>query len=273
VKNTLINFDAADMRKIGKNRDRIERFNSQHGGYRNAIFGGVKNRALDGSALKFNTPFPFPNKNRLVMFEPDCFGDLDQRTVAFCVDHELANEIATTDNGLTLIVDNDALQFRLDLEKATNGYVIAHLCEIGNREAMSVHCDIVESRTKTIAGRTVQVVSRARLIELSLCRNGAAGDDAFAMLVDTAVTPKPTASSRSAKFHTYNAIYKISRKVRELKASKASVLALTERIAVLDDDEAPPFVWAAMTSDQINRQTTERYDQLQANALRRLRHC
>jgi hypothetical protein len=217
-------LDQRDLRALQRGHDRCER--SQTGGYRNAIYNTIKNRALDGSALKFNTPFPFPNKNRLIMFEPESFGNLDQCTVAFCVDHELSNVVATTDDGLTLIVDNDALQFRLDLEKATNGYAIAHMCEIGNREAMSVHCDILESHSKTIAGQTVQVVSCARLREISICKNGAAGDNAFAMLVDTTVTPKPTAGSRSKKFQTYNAMYKISRKVRELKASNASVLAL-----------------------------------------------
>jgi Caudovirus prohead serine protease len=253
--------DPRDMRAGQRRRDRAIR--AESGGYRNAIYNTIKNRALDGSALKFNVAFPFPNKNRLVMFESDCFGDLDQRTVAFCIDHELTNEVATTDNGLTLVVDNDALQFRLDLEKATNGFAIAHMCEIGNREAMSVHCDITQSRMETIAGETVEVVSRARLKEISLCKNGAAGDNAFAMLVDTTVTPKPTAGMRSAKFHTYNAMYKISCKVRELKASNATILALTERIAVLDDREVGPVVWS-ISAGESNRRTTEQYDRLRA---------
>jgi hypothetical protein len=265
-----ITIDASDMRAAQRRRDRAIR--AESGGYRNAIYNTVKNRALDGQAIKYNTPFPFPKKSRLVMFKPGSFGDLTQQTVSLCIDHELSNEIATTDDGLFLIDDDDSLQFRLDLERATNGYAVAHMCEHGYREAMSVHCDILESHSKTIAGHEVQVVSRARLKEISLCRNGAAGDDAFAMFVDTTVTTKPTAGSRSAKFHAYNAMYRVSRKVRELKASSASVLVPTDRIAVLDD-EAQPFVWAAMTSDQISRQTTLQYEQLAANARRRLCIC
>lgn len=256
----LIDIGLRDMRVLQRGHDRYER--CQTGGYRNAIYNTIKNRALDGQALKFNTPFPYPNKNRYVMFEPDAFGDLDQCTVAFCVDHELSSEVATTDNGLSLIVDNDAIQFRLDLEKATNGYAIAHMCEIGNREAMSVHCDILESRTKTIAGQTVQVVSRAKLKEISLCKNGAAGDDAFAMLVDTTVTGKPIAGSRSRKFQGYNAMYKISRKVRELKASSLALIGIADRVAVLDN-KAQPIVWS-MTACQSNRFETEWYDRMQA---------
>jgi hypothetical protein len=264
-----ITIDPGDMRAALRRRDRAIR--AESGGYRAAIYDTIKNRALDGQVIKYNTPFPFPKKDRLVMFESGCFGDLTQQTVSFCIDHELSNQIATTDDGLILIDDDDSLQFRLDLTRATNGYAIARVCEIGNREAMSVHCDILESRAKTIAGHEVQVVSRARLIETTLCRNGAAGDDAFAMLVDTTVTPKPVAGSRSAKFQTYNAMYRVSRKVREMKASAASIVALADRIAIVDHlPEAQPVVWTAMTSDAINRQTTERYEALAANARRRL---
>ena len=229
-----IELDARTSRAIERNKARVERFHS--GGYSNAIYSGVKDRALDGQAIKYNTPFSFPHKDLLVMFEPGCFGNLDRQTVSFCIDHELSNEIATTRNGLSLIDDDNSLQIRLDLEQSVNGYAVARLCELGNREAMSVHCDILESEIKTIAGHNVQVVSRARLKEVSLCKNGAAGDDAFAMLVDTTVTPKPVAGSRTKKFHAYNAMYKISRKLRELKASNIAVLALSEKIACLQDD-------------------------------------
>jgi hypothetical protein len=158
----------------------------------------------------------------------------------------------------------------LDRKKRTaDGLFLIDDDEIGNREAMSVHCDILESHNKTISGQTVQVVTRARLKQISLCRNGAAGDDAFGFLVDTTITPKPVAGSRSVKFQTYNAMYRVSRKVREIKASKASVLALAERIAVLDDPLAQPVVWS-MSTGESNRRTTARYEQLAADVRRRL---
>jgi hypothetical protein len=135
--------------------------------------------------------------------------------------------------------------------------------ELGNREAMSVHCDILDSQIKTIAGHEVQVVSRARLKEISLCKNGAAGDNAFAMLVDTTVTPKPVAGSRTKKFHTYNAMYKISRKLRELKASNLASIALSERI---DNThvEYQPVSFASNESD------VDRIERLQRQARARL---
>jgi hypothetical protein len=252
----LINIDAQYMRVMQRGHDRVER--SQSGGFRNAIYNNVKNRALDGQALKFNVPIPY--NDTLIMFEPDAFGDIDQHTVAFCIDHLSSSEVATTNNGLLLIVDEDAIQFRLDLEQAKNGYVIAHMCEIGNREATSIGFEILDERTRTIAGHSVRVISRARLVEVSLCKNGAAGVDAFAYLVDTTATPRPVAGVRSKKFQAYNAMYKVSSKLRQMKATNTAVLALQERIESLD---AEPIVWS-MTVHESNAIATNDYERLRA---------
>ncbi len=246
-----------DMRTLERGRNGYER--CQRGGYRNAIFRSVKDRALDGQIVKFDTPFWY--KNGLIMIEPDAFGDVDDYPVSFCIDHELETAVASTDDGLTLIVDDDGVQFRLDLEQAKRGYVTARLCEIGNREAMSLGCDILEECTKTIAGHDVRVVSRARLREISLVKNGAAGENAFAFLVDTTVTPKPVAGSRSKRFHDYNAIYKVSRKVREVKASSIALIALEERLSLLGS-ESVQIDWPTM--DQSNHMQSSYIEQLQS---------
>jgi phage head maturation protease len=213
--------NAHDWRVLKNGHERAER--CQSGGYRNAIFGSVKNRALDGQFVKFNVPISY--NDTLIMFPPDAFGDIGQYTVGFRVDHEASSEVATTSNGLSLIVDDDSIQFRLDLEQATNGYLIAHLCEIGNREGMSIGFEFLEERTKIIAGHSVRVISRARLIEGSIVKNGAAGVNAFAYLVDTTVTPKPVAGTRTKKFQTYNAMYKVSSQLRAMRATNIAVLA------------------------------------------------
>jgi HK97 family phage prohead protease len=249
--------DSRDIRALERGHNRYER--CQRGGYRNALFNSIKDRALDGQVIRFNIPFEY--KDSLVMFEPDAFGDVEDHCVSFCIDHELETAVASTDHGLQLIVDDDAIQFRLDLERAANGYVVARLCEIGNREAMSVCCDILEERTKTIAGYDVRVVNRARLREISLCNNGAAGDNAFAFLVDTTITPKPVAGSRSKKFQDYNALYKVSRKVRAIKATNIAVLSLQERLALLSS-ELTPIDWS-MTVHHSNHLQSLEFEQLQ----------
>jgi HK97 family phage prohead protease len=250
-------LDAREWRSVERNRSRVDR--GQRGGYQNAIFNSIKDRALDGQIIRFNIPFPY--KDGIVMFEPDAFGDVEDHRVAFCIDHELETEVASTDDGLLLVVDDDGIQFRLDLERAARGYVLGHLCEVGNREAMSVGCDLLEETTKTIAGHDVRVVSRARLREISLCNNGAAGDNAFAFIVDTTITPKPAAGLRSKKFHDYNALYKVSRKVREIKATNTAVLALQERLALLRSG-SEPIDWS-MTVHHSNHLQSLDIEQLQ----------
>jgi hypothetical protein len=117
--------------------------------------------------------------------------------------------------------------------------------------------NLLEERTKNIAGYDVRVVSRARLREISLCKNGAAGENAFAFLVDTTLTPKPVAGSRSKKFHDYNAMYKVSRKVREIKATTTAMLALQERLALLGS-EHEPIDWSMSRAIRCNRRTLNR---------------
>jgi hypothetical protein len=99
------------------------------------------------------------------------------------------------------------------------------------------------------------------LKEISLCKNGAAGDNASAMLVDTTVTPKPVAGSRTKKFHAYNAMYKLSRKLRELKASNITVLALSDRVVSLRNENEP--IRLSMTVAESNRFDTDRIEQMQ----------
>jgi HK97 family phage prohead protease len=258
-------LDAREKRSVERSRAKLERFNGGHGGYSNAMYGSIKNRALDGQIIGFNIPFEY--KNELIMFLPGSFGDLETHAVAFCIDHELSTEVASTNNGLQLMVDDDAIQFRLDLEKAANGYVIAHMCEIGNREAMSVGCDILESRYRTIAGHSVKVVSRARLNEISICKLGAAGDNAFASLVDTSLTSKPVAGSRSANYTAYHKLFKISRKIAAMKHD-SEVAYLRASIAAYTD-QAP--IARPITADQSNRLETERIEQMQSERRAMLR--
>jgi hypothetical protein len=94
-----------DLREALRRRDKGNSI--QRGGYMNALFDSVNNRALDGQVLKFNTPFPY--KEGIVMIEPDAFGNVEDYPVSFCIDHELETAVASTDDGLTLIVDDDGI--------------------------------------------------------------------------------------------------------------------------------------------------------------------
>ena len=61
------------------------------------------------------------------------------------------------------------------------------------REWPTSDIKITGEHNETLAGHSVRVVTRARLNEISVSKEGCAGDDAFAVLVVATVTPKPMA--------------------------------------------------------------------------------
>jgi HK97 family phage prohead protease len=229
----------------------------QRGGVMNAIFGSVKNRAIDGQSNAFDKAFRY--KNSLVILKAGCFGNVDDYNFRFLIDHVDSTEVADNNGALELMVDADGIQFRLDLEKTEGGNVIARMCEVGNRSAISVGCDINAEHDEIINGQTVRVVTRAILREISICKAGAAGDDAFAMLVDTTVTPKPVAGSRSTMFNVGRDVHTISRKLAAIKESMA-IADLSTRIAAYTDQQ--PIDWS-MTANESNHMQSLHIEQMQ----------
>jgi hypothetical protein len=249
----MIRIDAADLRSLERSEAKASRV--QRGGAMNAIFDVTDNHALDGQVVKFDEPFPY--KGDLIMMRSGCFGDdIVNHRVAFLIDHEASIEVASTDDALSVMIDDVGIQFRLDLGKCKLGPVISRMCNTDNRSSTSVGCDILQERKETVSGQTVRVVTRARQNEITLCKQGCAGNNAFAMLVDTTFTPKPVAGSRSQTFNAQRALHNVARTVRKLKAQIAA------------RQEQPMPVKRSMTVDQLNRLQTAEYEELQANARR-----
>jgi HK97 family phage prohead protease len=161
-------LDAREWRSVERNRSRVDRV--RHGGIMNAVLGEVRYRAIDGQSNAFDKVFPY--KNSLVLLKAGCFGNVDDYNVRFLIDHIDSTEVADNDGALELMVDEDGIQFRLDLEKTKRGNVIARMCEVGSRSAVSVGCDIHAEHDETINGQTVRVITRALLKELTLCKCG-----------------------------------------------------------------------------------------------------
>jgi phage head maturation protease len=237
-----MNIDAADWRVLERNRSRVER-GGNSGNVVNAIFRDVTNRALDGQFNAFNRPFIY--KDRIVILKPDCLGNVADQNVRFLIDHLASSEVADTNDGsLELMIDSDSGRFRLDLEKTARGCIIARMCDVGNRAAMSVGIDITEEHDEVISGYTVRVITSAILREISLVKDGVAGDDAWATLVDTTTTPKPVAGSRSPQFQLSHDQHKFNRTIRGIKSRIYALLddgpkserALRARIADLRND-------------------------------------
>ncbi|WP_256807796.1 HK97 family phage prohead protease [Bradyrhizobium sp. Bra64] len=248
----MITIDSADLRALARSEARACRI--QCGGAMNAIFDLVDDLALDGQFVAFNVPFPY--KSDIVMLKPGCFGNVAKLRVGFWVDHEGSTEVGSTEDSLELMIDDDGAQFRLDLARCKNGHVLARMCEVDNRSAMSHGSDILAEHRETIAGQSVRVITRARLREITLCKEGAAGENAFAMVVDKTVTPKPVAGSRSLFFNTSRTLSKVSRTVRKLKASVAATYG--------DREQRRPVRWP--TVEESNQAQTAEVERLQQQA-------
>ncbi|MDH2341542.1 HK97 family phage prohead protease [Bradyrhizobium sp. SSUT77] len=248
----MIDIDPADLRSLERSEARACRI--QCDGAMNAIFDVVDDLALDGQFVAFNVPFPY--KGDIVMLQPGCFGNVAKLRVGFWVDHEGSTEVGSTDDSLELMIDDDGAQFRLDLGRCKNGYVLARMCKVDSRSAMSHGSDILSEHRETIAGQSVRVITHARLNEITLCKEGAAGENAFAMVADKTVTPKPVAGSRSMFFNASRTLGKVGRTVRKLKAS----------IAATYGDREPPRKIRWPTIEESNRAQTEETERLQRQA-------
>ncbi|MDH2357692.1 HK97 family phage prohead protease [Bradyrhizobium sp. SSUT112] len=248
----MIALDPADLRSLERGEARA--FRVQRGGTMNAIFDVVDDLALDGQFVAFNVPFPY--KNEIVMLKPGCFGDVANLRVGFWIDHQGSTEVGDTNDSLELMIDDDGAQFRLDLGRCKNGYVLARMCKVDSRSAMSHGSDILAEHREMIAGQSVRVITRARLKEITLCKEGAAGENAFAMVVDKTVTPKPVAGSRSMFFNASRTLSKVSRTMRKLKASVAATYG--------EREQRRPVRWP--TLEESNRAQTEETERLQRQA-------
>jgi len=234
-----------DMRPLERGQERVARY--KRGGYQNALFADVNNRALDGESMQFNTVFDY--KGTKVLIKAGAFGDISSNSVSFCRDHIASSACASTDDGaLELMVDDEAIRFRLNLSKVKGGEIIARLCEIGDRDATSIGCDILEESDHDIGGEMVRVITKAKLREISACSLGAY-KGAFCQLVDTTVTPKPTSGSESNTFKAGRILHKVNRQIKAMRQRHSDVPA-----------PRPKF---AMTVEQSNRLHTEETEALQ----------
>lgn len=237
---------------------RSERFQDRRhrNGPRNAILFNVKNRALEGKVIEYDKAFA--KGESIYVLKPGCFDAHRKKRVGFQAHHIASTEVANTNGALEIFYLPDSVNFRLDLEKTQNGAVIGRMCESGSHTAMSIGAVFENAREETIAGHKVTVVHKARLDEISICKEGAAGDQAFAFLVDKRTAPRPLASM----MNTHQSLHKINRKVRGLK----------QRInAMADEARHVPVRATSVSVDVMNlwqSEETERLQEMARNFLR-----
>ncbi|MBB5053056.1 HK97 family phage prohead protease [Afipia massiliensis] len=238
---------------LGLSEERAHRMRG-NGGMKAAMYAETtKDHVIEGQALAFEEPILV--NGVLHYIKTGALGatfDLDGPPVGFWIDHNKANEVGTTDDALHIVIDDKCVQFRLDLQKAKNGKLLAHLCRSGNREDISVGLDLIDFEDRVMEGQDVRIVHKARLRELSMVKSGAAGDEGFAAVVDASITPEPVAGKRSATFKATYALHKVARGLRELKAAMRGTV--------------PASVTRSITVDMMNYWQTEETERLQSMA-------
>jgi hypothetical protein len=246
-----ISIDPASLRLLERSEARAYRI--ERGGAMNAIVDVIDDQAIDGKLLKFNTPFSY--KGHLVMLRNGCFGDKINHRVALYLDHEPVTELGLTDDAVSVVIDEEIAQFRVDLAKCRLAPAIARMVAIDNRSSTSVGCDILSEHREDIDGKSVRVVTRATLREVTICAQGAAGENAFCFVVSKSFTPPPIAGSRSATLQAAGKLHKVTRKIKALKAS------MSER-----HESRPPSTKRTYSLDELNRLASLDIERLQDRA-------
>lgn len=211
----------------------------------NAYFDEDVDPRVDVVALRYRSCFKY--QGDWYAFLPGCFDDSLEDGVGLWIDHQEATCQATTKSGLNIVSDDDSLRLSIDLDKVRQPTVVSGILRSESRSAASIGCTILASEDHIIDGLDVRIVSRARLNEVSLVRQGS-HQHAFATLVDNNSTPPPRTNEMSATLQGAAALHKIK-------------LAITTMKQSLQYGEKTPT--ANYTLSQLNHFQTEQTEQLQ----------
>jgi HK97 family phage prohead protease len=210
-----IDIDSRDQQVLERSEKAVERL--RRGGTMNYLSNedDLSELCLEGFSMIYNRAFVINGK--AVYFEPRSFtASLNGSSpIALQIDHIANNVIGTTRDGLSFVDSEEGLAFRFPLKNVPRGAMVAHMCKTGQRAAISVGCDIIKDRVETISGVEVQIVERATLKEISLCKEGAVGN-AFAALVNIKTSP-PLTKDKSAAFNINYAFHRINNGLRKSK--------------------------------------------------------
>jgi HK97 family phage prohead protease len=174
----------------------------------------MKRPAIQGFACLFDTAFE--HEGRIVVFEMGAFIDTlhDCKPKALLFNHDSTRQVGSTSSGLEFANTIRGMAFRYPLA-GEDGETIYRNVVDGERACLSVGIAIEDSKVKRIAGHDVEVISRARLDEISLVAEGAV-PETFASIVDLDSEPDLWTAARSPSFTMSKASANASARARRV---------------------------------------------------------
>jgi HK97 family phage prohead protease len=212
--------------------------------------------AIEGFAIAYNRPFE--HKGELVVFIPGSFSEsLGDGTEKFlCVDHDKDVPYASTKAGLHVEEAEDGVVFHVQARHTRNPVGLMGMVESKNRRRVSVSCDFVvdqDSEVRRIAGHNVRLITKAKLTEISLVKQGKS-EDAFAFVTDSSKHDKPTAKARSLDFTVSQAIYRMELATDKVDEQTNTLIDKLDAVEEHISDDAFTQPLAGIEDDRVQRQ-------------------
>lgn len=169
----------------------------------------------------------FQHQGRLVYFEAAAFVDTlhDGRSKSLLFDHDASRQYGGTAGGLVFANTVRGLAFRMPIASTTDGRVIFDNVKDGQRACVSVGVSIEDFKTQTVGGHDVDVIARATLKEISLCRQGAV-PETFATIVDLEdEEPDLWVAARAPRFAAMKTASNVDARVKRITEALARLKA------------------------------------------------
>jgi HK97 family phage prohead protease len=213
--------------------------------------------AIEGLAILFETPI-LNKHGETIIFEPKAFDRYFESGARppFWQGHDATKAFGSNTE---LCILDEGVAFRLPL---TNTYdaKIRKMVESGH-DGISIGFTAMKTRDDVLFNHPVRVIEEAEIREISILPRGAC-KKAFARVIDANREPPLHESVNSDMFGIEYDLHE-AKIIQE--DNKATIGWLKDRLSALETampyDTLPVI---RMTSDQINRQTTEHYDRLRA---------
>lgn len=177
--------------------------------------------AIRGMACKYHSVFE--HNGQLHAFLPGCFTDslASGDSVELRVEHDAHNVLASS--GLRFVESEEGLTFEYEPPRDMQGALVISLVASESRTDVSVGTRDLTTVVRNIRGHDVRLITKARLVEASLCKEGAV-PTSHARVVDLA-------SAMSLEAEAATTVMRTTALANDLKISVKKLAATVNAIA------------------------------------------